>query len=150
MSKPVAQLWQRYHVSSAILTGCRVSLISKYPHCIVWFRHKARVWQTGGITLIPRQHIVARVVKTSVSRYKILGHWTQSVVYDLWNSSVFNLLPKVCCRDCDAVTDDGRLFQVRAAATWNKRSSMELHSVGWTISATAKADCSRLRGSKSV
>ena len=65
-------------------------------------------------------------------------------MYDLRNSSVFNLIGKVY-RDCDVVTDGGRQFQVRAAATEKERSPMELRNV----SAAVEADRSRLRGSKS-
>jgi len=54
------------------------------------------------------------------------------VVYDLRNSSVFILFWKVC-RNCDAVTDCGRLFQMRAAATGKERSPIELLNLGRTI-----------------
>ena len=43
-----------------------------------------------------------------------------------------------------------RPFQVHTAATGKQRSPMELHNVGWTISAAIEADRSCLRGSKSV
>ena len=60
--------------------------------------------------------------KTSRSRYTILSHRRLAVVYELWNSSVFNLFRKIC-RDWDAVTDGGRLFQVRSAAI-NRRGAV--------------------------
>jgi len=56
------------------LEWLRISVVPKYPHCIAWFCHKARVWQidrrtdrqTGRITQlnkIPRS-IAARAVKS--------------------------------------------------------------------------------------
>jgi len=55
---------------------------------------------------------------TYAKKFKVtlqkMSHGKLLVVHDLWNSSVFSLFRKVC-RDCDAVTDGGRLFLAAGA-----------------------------------